>query len=431
MKSTCNREDAKIAKKDAKKFKNEFRVSSRLSSRLRVFAVAFFLPAIFTCKALWAGVWNLTDSRFNSRAVSVESIDASGIHLPSGTIAWDDVLEISQASNPTAGAGGHFSLFFRSGDMLSGEPASLNGDMLQWQSGRLGDMNFPIDSLLGIVRIGSNAADLDQTRRDDVVRLANGDTTHGIITQIGSGGVTIQAGDATATLVWNSITAVLFSTTPASPGAAQGRMFRVELGGDESLTVPAVALAGDKLTVFLDDKDSRQIDVATVAGIEQINGPIAWLTARRPKENIYKPFFSENFPTRFDRTVADGKPIRERYPSFHHGIGCHSYSKLVYDLDGEWRGFRSRFAIDSDSPLADVTVRIYLDEKVVFEQKNVKAGRIYPVATVSLSGARRLGLEVDYGENYATEDRFVWIDPALIRTLAQASTQPAGGATAP
>ncbi|MGD0540555.1 MAG: NPCBM/NEW2 domain-containing protein [Tepidisphaeraceae bacterium] len=340
-------------------------------------------------------------------------------------------MEISQTPNPTAGAGSRFSLFFRSGDTVGGEPVSLSGDMLQWQSPRLGDISFPIDSLLAMVRSGSNPADLDQTRADDVVRLANGDTAHGIIAQIGVGGVTIQAGDATPTLSWDSITAVLFSTTPASPHAPEARMFRVQLGGDESLTVGAVALAGDQLTVFLDDKNSRQIDVATVAGIEQINGPIAWLTARRPAENIYKPFFSENFPTRFDRTVADGKPIRERYPSFHHGIGCHSYSKLVYDLDGKWKGFRSQFAIDSDSPLADVTVRIYLDDKVVFEQKNVKAGRVYPVVTVSLSGAKRLGLEVDYGENYATEDRFVWLDPALTRTFAQPSTQAAGGAAAP
>ncbi len=45
-----------------------------------------------------------------------------------------------------------------------------------------------------------------------------------------------------------------------------------------------------------------------VVEIEQLNGPIAWLTSRRPIENIYKPMFSENFPARIDRTVADGRP---------------------------------------------------------------------------------------------------------------------------
>jgi hypothetical protein len=170
------------------------------------------------------------------------------------------------------------------------------------------------------------------------------------------------------------------------------------------------------------------LDAGLVAGIEQLNGPISWLTSRKPAENIYKPFFSENFPTRFDRTVADGRLITEKYPGFHHGIGCHSYSKLVYDLGSGWAGFRTQFAIDSDSPLADVTVRIYLDDKPAFEEKNVKAGRIYPVVVVPLKDAKTVSLEVDYGENYATEDRFVWLDPALIRRLAPeampATTQP-------
>jgi NPCBM/NEW2 domain len=426
MKSGFNRQDAKTPRETRR---GGF--SPRLSWRLGVLAVElFFLSSFLTCQSVWAGVWNLTDSRFNSRAVSVESIDESGIHLSNGTMPWDDVLEISQA--PRAGPGvERFSLFLRTGDMIGGRPISLSGDTLQWRSERLGYISFQIDSVLAIVDGESSIGDLDQTRTDDVVRLANGDTTHGIITQIAAGGVTIQAGDATPTLGWESVNAVLFSTPPGNPRASRGRMFRVQLGEDESLTVPAVALAGDKLTVFLDDKNSRQIDAATVAGIEQINGPIAWLTVRRPVENIYKPFLSENFPTRFDRTVADGKPIRERYPSFHHGIGCHSYSKLVYDLDGQWAGFRSQFAIDSDSPLADVTVRIYLDDKVVFEQKNVKAGRVYPLVTVPLAGAKRLALEVDYGENYATEDRFVWLDPALVRTFTPQGVQPGDLAPTP
>jgi hypothetical protein len=412
MESNFNRHDAKTPRERM----NE-RFGSCFPWRLCVLAVAFICT--FIDRPILAGDWSLTDSHFSSRTVSVESIDSSGIHLSSGVLPWNDVLEISQTVKPAGEAGGRFSLLFHSGDVISGEPVSFNGDTLEWQSSRLGDMKFSIDSLAGIVQAGSNVADIDQARTDDVVRLANGDVTHGIITRIGADGVTIQTGDATPTLAWNSVNAVLFSTAPGSGRAEQGRMFRVQLGGGESLTVAAVALAGDKLSIILGDKTSRQIDAGMVVAIEQLNGPIEWLTSRRPVENIYKPFFSENFPTRFDRTVADDKPIRERYPAFHHGIGCHSYSKLVYDLDGKWAEFRSQFAIDSDSPLADVTVRIYLDDKVVFEQKNVKARRVYPVVAIPLGAAKRLGLEVDYGENYATEDRFVWLDPALVRAAVQ------------
>ena len=62
-------------------------------------------------------------------------------------------------------------------------------------------------------------------------------------------------------------------------------------------------------------------------------------------------------------------------------------------------------------------------------EKNVKAGRLHPVVALPLAQAKSISLEVDYGQNYATEDRFVWLDPALLRKLptdtsAQPTTQP-------
>jgi hypothetical protein len=389
----------------------------------RIFVAGLFLSV--ACQS-HAATWNLTDSQFHTRSISVDSIDAAGIHSGSVVLPWDDVLEISHGANAAPAGAARFTLIFRSGDKLSGEPVSFDGQTLHWNAGPLGQIGFSVDSLLGIVRGGYAAGDLDRPRTDDVVRLANGDTTHGIVNQITPAGVTIQAGDATPTPPWDAIDAVLFSTAPANPAESDLRSFRVRLDGDDAIIVPDVSLAGNQLTITLDDKSIRQIDAASVLEIEQLNGPVGWLTSRKPSADVYRPLFSENFPTRFDRTVAEGRPIAEKYPGFHHGIGCHSYSKLVYDLDGKWAAFRTQFAVDSDSPLADVTVRIYLDDKAVVEQKNVKAGRIYPVTVVPLGAAKLISLEVDYGQNYATQGRFVWLDPALLRTLPQAATQPGG-----
>jgi hypothetical protein len=169
------------------------------------------------------------------------------------------------------------------------------------------------------------------------------------------------------------------------------------------------------------------VDLSAVTSIEQMNGPISWLTQHRLVQNIYRPFFAENFPARFDRSVDGNQTIHERFSQFHHGIGCHSFSKLVYDLDGTYAAFRTQFVVDSDSPLADVTVRILLDDKAVVERKNLKAGRIESPIVVPLNNAKKLSLEVDYGENYATEGRFAWLDPALLRAMPPvAATEPAG-----
>jgi len=172
------------------------------------------------------------------------------------------------------------------------------------------------------------------------------------------------------------------------------------------------------MTLTLEDKSTRSLDVSTVAGIEQLNGPVSWLTERRPMENIYKPFFGESFPARFDATVAEGLPISQKFPGFHHGIGCHAYSRISYELDGSYAAFRTQFAVDSDSSLADVTVRIYLDDKIAMERRGVKAGEIYPLVELPLAGAKKLSLEVDFGENFGTQGRFVWLDPALVRVLS-------------
>jgi hypothetical protein len=388
---------------------------------LRIFVAGLFLSVV--CQS-HAATWNLTDSQFQSRSIPVDSIDAGGIHSGSAVVPWGDVLEIWRSADAAPASTARFALISRSGDKLSGEPVSFDGQTLQWNTGPLGQIGFSVDSVLGIVRGGYAEGDLDRPRTDDVVRLANGDTTHGIVNRITPAGVAIQAGDATPTLAWNAIDAVLFSTAPANPADSDRRAFRVRLAGEDSITVPEVSLAGDRLAITLADKSTRRIDAASVLQIQQLNGPISWLTVRKPSADVYRPMFSESFPTRFDRTVAEGRPIAEKYPGFHHGIGCHSYSKLVYDLDGKWAGFRTQFAVDTDSPLADVTVRIYLDDKVVMEEKNVKAGRVHPVTVVGLGAAKTISLEVDYGQNYATEGRFVWLDPALLRKLPEAATQP-------
>jgi hypothetical protein len=401
----------------------EFRHSNLI--RISNFEFRILLILLFFTASARSSPWLLTDSQFQTSQVSIDSIDSAGIHSDSSVIPWQTIVEITRPGAPTPAPAGRLSLIFQSGDHLAGDPASFNGDTLQWNAAipQIGQISSPVGSLVGIAKPAFTPPDLDQTRTDDVIHLANGDAVHGIVTQIAAGAVTIQTTDGTSTpITWDSINAVLFSGSPSPPAH---RAFRIRFAGDQAITVPDVSMSSSTLTLTLDDHSTRTLDPAAVSSIEQLNGPVTWLTSLKPSANIYKPFFSEDFPTRFDRTVADAKPITEKYPAFHHGIGCHSYSKLTYDLDPAWSTFRTQFAIDSNSPLADVTVRIYLDDKCAFEKKNVKAGRIFQPVMLPLSGAKTISLEVDYGENYATEDRFVWLDPALMRQPpAESTAQP-------
>jgi hypothetical protein len=129
-----------------------------------------------------------------------------------------------------------------------------------------------------------------------------------------------------------------------------------------------------------------------------------------------------------------GDPIRFGDRLFARGIGVHSYSRLTYALDGAdggWQAFRTTYAIDGDEPYADVTVRIKLDGKTVHEQPAFKAGVLAPVVLIDLGAAKTLTLEVDYGASEDTQDRFNWIEPALLKKKPAPPSPPAPAATPP
>jgi hypothetical protein len=58
---------------------------------------------------------------------------------------------------------------------------------------------------------------------------------------------------------------------------------------------------------------------------------------------------------------------------------------------------------------------VKLDDKVVHEQTDFRAGVLAPPLVIDVTGKKQLILEVDYGQNYDVQDRFNWIEPAFLR----------------
>jgi hypothetical protein len=225
-----------------------------------------------------------------------------------------------------------------------------------------------------------------------------------------------------------TVAIVRFAAIAGSDDATEvqsARKFRLRLADGSTITVDSAALGGDNdevATVALADGAApREVPLAQIAGIEQVNGPVSWLSSLTPAETIQRPFLEMTWPTRPDRTVT-GDPIRFGQRTFTRGIGVHAYSSLTYELDGRYRAFRTQYAIDGSWPYANVTVRIKLDDRVVHEQADVRSGNLAPVITIPLENAKSLTLEVDYGQTYDVQDRFVWIEPALLRNVP--TTQP-------
>jgi hypothetical protein len=203
----------------------------------------------------------------------------------------------------------------------------------------------------------------------------------------------------------------------ARPALVHG--YRVGLIDGSAITSAAIRLVDQKLSIALSDGSTRVVPQSSLVFIEHVNGPVVWVSSLLPTESIQTPFMDLFWPARMDRTV-DGDPIRFGERTFARGIGVHSYSKLSYALDPGFKLFRTQYAISGEGPYANVTVRIALDGMVVHEQAELRAGVLAPPVLIDLDGNKQLTLEVDYGQNYDVQDRFNWIEPALLRFRPEA-----------
>jgi hypothetical protein len=383
--------------------------------------------------------WTLTTADFRSKQVDLAAIDDKGATFADKSVVrFDDLLlldrEIDPKQQAAAGAGGKFILYLAGGDQFRGEPAKLEGETLHWSSAAVGEMQVPLRQVTSLVRAAPQPgqptstppppATAEEQRTEDVITLANGDTLRGIVSNISAEGITVQSGGNETPVPLDGVRSVMFASTAGAtaanqPGPGAGRAFRVRLDDGSVITAPQLRTAAtDTLVLTLADKSTRNVPLESVTTIEQLNGPVSWLSSRTPAENVQTPLLDTPRPARMDRSVT-GKPIRFGERSYARGIGVAPYSRITWPIDenarGDYQTFRTQYALEGNGQYADVTVRVKLDDKVVHERQKLTAGELSPVVLVPLGSAKALTLEVDFGGNYGVQDRFNWIEPALIK----------------
>lgn len=362
--------------------------------------------------------WLLTTAQFKTDSVFLKGLDASGVKVApvSGgadqTIPMNDFLDVSRAL-PAVQGSGRFVLHLVGGDRISGEPVGLKGDSLIWKNAELGELSIAGSTMVAVTSPSQNPP--AERQHEDVVRLSNGDAVHGIIAAMTGETITIQTSGGNSDVPMASVASINFAATPGNNSARRG--FRVRLDDGSSLVGSDARVEGDHLVLSFGKKTDHQIDLAHVAAIEQVNGPVSWLSARAPSDAVYYRFIGgpQQPAAYMDRQWGGQRRIEFKGHLFAHGIGVHALSRLTWTLDGQYETFRTRYAIESDAGgIADATVRIKLDDKVVYEKAHVRSGRMSPVIYQDLKGAKTLTLEVDGGSAYA-QDTLDWIEPALLK----------------
>lgn len=385
--------------------------------------------------------WTLSTADFKTEQVALRSIDDAGVTVvPAGggeprVIPAAAFLQLDRGLPPVerpgkfvlhlAGAGG--------GDRVGGEPVKVENDQLTWSNAAVGELVVPLTQLAAITKSGQSPD--PGKRTEDVVALANGDSVRGIVTSLAGGQVQVKPGGGAdpVAVPLDAVVSIHFATAaaPAPPANGGGgdapRLHRLRLDDGSTVVGSSLSITADgKLSLAIGGAAARPLDLARVVGIEQVNGPIRWLTSLTPSQDVYVPFVASRQPlwrTRIDTDVA-GDPFVVGGRALKRGIGVHAQSRLVYPLDGSFKAFRTRYGINDSLVRADVTVRIRLGDKVVHEA-NVKAGVLSPVVVVELGDAKELVLEVDYGQGIDVEDRLNWLEPALLREVPKKEEAPA------
>jgi hypothetical protein len=371
--------------------------------------------------------WLLTTADFRTERVSLRGIDEDGASVlgvdgAARRVSFDRFLQLERVSLPRA-ASGKFILVLAGGDRLAGEPRGVDAEMLAWNGSSLGQLKIPLSRIVSMSRPGPGAQVTRAGATEDVVTLVNGDTVRGILSSISPTAVSMQGtGGEVTDVPLESVLSVEFASTAPAP-AASGRAFRITLADGSAATAQSIRLAGGPVVIALADGTSRSVPLAEIVSIEQLNGPVLWLSSLAPVQNVQIPFVGQSAAAKMNQGVS-GRPIRFGDRNFARGIGVHSYSRLVWEVGPAVRAFRTQYAVDGDLPYANVAVRIRLDDRIVYEQTDFRAGSLSPVVLLDIDGQSQLTLEVDYGQNFDVQDRFNWIEPALLKIRPPPASAP-------
>jgi hypothetical protein len=368
--------------------------------------------------------WEITTTDFRPISAAITKIDEAGVHTviekDSTIIPMDRVVRLRREVKP-GGTSANFTLLLQNGDRITGEPGDLKDETLLWRNASAGEMKFSMGQLAGFYR-GAKAIARPAAMKEDQINLSNRDTVRGIIVGIEDSKILVQANGDVSPVPLASADAVLFTAGKAP--AESKRSWRLGLADGSRLTATAVALIDGKVSYALpgDAADSRRtVNVSDLAALEQVNGPVSWLSDRAPSANEQVSMSSEShYPGQMNLNVF-GKPLRAGSQAFDIGIGVHANSTMRFPLDGSYRFFRTRYAIDTNGDVSKalVNVRVLIDGRVAHEHLAFGPYVLSPVVTIDLSGGKELTLEVTAAGLTDSQDRLDWIEAGLVRELAE------------
>ncbi len=317
-----------------------------------------------------------------------------------------------------------YTLQFANGDVLHGDIAEGDGTSVVVETPTFGRLKVPLDSLAQMVAAVATRSSHRDTASwfvqksalvEDAVLLTNGDVLQGFVDSVDAIGITIESGLGDTVVPHRLVVAMRLASPQLGSPSLPHVLATFQSGCRLTLTDLDWAGRATEARLWRTGGPRIQFAADQVVRIEFVGGRWEWLTAHHPISFEHTPMLSVGWEYAVDRNVLGG-PIEVDGQRFDHGVGVHSRSRLIYDLQGTYREFVTSFGIDDDSgPHADVSVSIFVDGQRGLTQEHVRRGKLYGPVRIDTQRANRIELVVDFGENGYIQDRFNWVEAALIR----------------
>jgi hypothetical protein len=337
-------------------------------------------------------------------------------------IATRDLVSVAALQSPAAEPKCEIELMMSGGDRLCGRVTGTENEVLTVESEGLGALSIPLDAVVEIRTHRARQPAFTESSQwlsrkagshEDRVLMTNGDVVRGLVTALDVDRLSIETDAGATELPMRLIVAVRFAAAPPPP--LPSPHFVIVFDNGDRLAVSDVTASPKTANGITRFGAGIRFAFHRVARMDVVGGRWEWLADVEPAAYEHTPMISLEWPYKKNRNVRDG-PMRVAGTSFAHGLGVHSRSRLRYNLNGRYQTLVTSYGIDDDSgPLADVSVRIAVDGRVVFEDSGVRRGQLAGPIRVDVAGADSLELVVDFGENGDVQDRFNWVEPALIR----------------
>jgi hypothetical protein len=146
----------------------------------------------------------------------------------------------------------------------------------------------------------------------------------------------------------------------------------------------------------------------------QVLGGRAVYLSDLPATYKHVPYLDLPWPYHTDRNVLAGR-LRADGEVYLKGLGVHTASRLSYALDGKYRRLEAGLAIDDAAEGGgSARFRVFVDGKEQFASDTQRGGQPPTAMTVSVEGAKRLDLVVDFADRGPVLDRADWLDARLV-----------------